>query len=545
VIVSKKLVTVLIVFGIVGIGTVLAFQLESIESSKIESKPNIVIVNTDDLSLKEFETALHNEFLPNLKSLIIDEGTTFTNAFVSSTTCCPSRATFFTGQYVHNHGVFANSDVIRYLQFKDGVKQEELYEVLMAPGGILAFDDSSTITTWLHDDGYTTGHFGKYLNGYGVDTSQTYIPPGWDDWQTMITGGSDYFKFYQLNNNGVVEVGIEDPMYLTDKLAMRAVNFIQKSEEKNQSFFLVIDTTTPHSSVVSDYHCDYDKSGLHGTVPNTQYVDTADSIFLPRSPSFNEEDVSDKIWRIQKLALLNNTTIDCFQEVFREKLEAMRSVDDLIGTVFQALDEIEALSNTIIIFTSDHGFYFGEHRLALKIYPYEEVIRVPLIIRVPGLEKQTIDHLVVNTDLVPTIADFAGVDPAIPVDGVSLKSLLENPKKDDWRNGFLVEGYVHTTPFHGIRYQNGSSGYFYVEFTYIEGKFGQLPGETCKSDCPPMVEFYSLADDPYQLDGSINCTSEKCVENIAQIKKWLEELKQCGNGSCQKIEKRVLWEKDT
>jgi len=544
VIVGKKFVVVLIVLGVISVGTVLTFQLEPTESAKIESRPNFVVIMADDLSVKEFETALSNEFLPNLNSLLIDEGTTFTNAFVSSPTCCPSRATLFTGQYTHNHGVFANSDVVRCLEVL-AVGLEECVDVLIAEGGVHAFDDSSTITTWLHDDGYTTGHFGKYMNGYGIDTNKTYIPPGWDDWQTLFTGGVDYFKRYKFNNNGVIEIGREDPMYLTDKLAMRAVNFIQKSEEKNQTFFLLIDTTAPHSSDLSDFHCDWGRPGLIGTVPNTQYIDTADSILLPRPPSFNEEDVSDKMWRIQRMKILNDTTIDCFQEVFREKLESMRSVDDLIGSVFLALDEVGVLSNTIIIFTSDHGFYFGEHRLALKAYPYEEGLRVPLIIRVPGLEKQTIAHLIINTDLAPTIADIAGIDPAIPVDGVSLKSLLENPKKDDWRNGFLVEGYVSATPFHGVRYQNESSGYFYLEYGYIEGKAGQLPGRTCKSDCPPIVEFYSLADDPYQLDGSINCTSEKCVENMTLLKEWLQELKQCGNGNCQKIEKRVLWEKDT
>jgi len=534
VIIGKKIGVILVVLGIISIGTVLAFQIDSIESAKIESRPNFVVIMTDDLSLTEFETALNNEFYPNLKSYMIDKGTTFTNAFISSTTCCPSRATFFSGQYPHNHGVLDNFPVV----FRG---------VTIADGGILPFDDSSTIATWLHDDGYTTAHIGKYLNGYGKNTSQTYIPPGWDDWQTMITpGGADYFNRYRINNNGVIEIGRDDPMYLTDKLAMKAVNFIQKSEEKNQSFFLVIDTPAPHSVLTSDFHCAWARTVIAGIIPNTQYVGTADSIMLPRPPSFNEEDVSDKLFRIRELGILNDTTIDCLQEVFREKIESMRSVDDLIGSVFLALSDVGALSNTIIIFTSDHGHYFGEHRLAEKGYPYEEVIHVPLIIRVPGLEKQTIEHLVINNDLAPTIADYAGIAPTIPVDGVSIKSLFENPKKDHWRNGFLVEGYAGATAWLGVRYQNQSSGYFYLEYDHIVNKSGQTTsGEICHWDCPPFVEFYSLEDDPYQLDGRINCTSEKCNENIALLKEWLQELKECENGNCQEIEKRVLWEKNT
>ena len=155
---------------------------------------------------------------------------------------------------------------------------------------------------------------------------------------------------------------------------------------------------------------------------------------------------------------------------------------------------------------------FGEHRLFGKGKPYEESIRVPLIILVPGLERQTLDHLVINNDLAPTIAEFSGAEPDIAVDGLSLLPILKDPSKK-LREGFLVEKVGESKSFNAIRGMN----FIYVEY-YMYFNF---------------TEFYDLDDDPYQLSNLAGCTNQQCLEKMEQLSELLDVLKECGDGTCQ------------
>jgi len=243
-----------------------------------------------------------------------------------------------------------------------------------------------------------------------------------------------------------------------------------------------------------------------------KYNGTLDNIEIPHSPSFNENDISDKP-RPMKTLLIEN--IDCIDSVFRGKAETLLSVDDLIGSIYQSVAEKNLIDQTVFIFTSDNGFMYGENRHVGKILPYEESIRVPLIIRVPGLEKQTINNLVINNDLAPTIADLAGIEPDIPVDGISLLPTLKN-SKNNLRDRFLIEipwkgGFIHA-----IR----TNELLYVEY---DGKNN-------------YTEFYDLKKDPYQLNNDYNCSSTICRQQIATIQKALSDLIHCGQGTCQILE---------
>jgi arylsulfatase A-like enzyme len=479
-----------------------------------QTKPNIVVIMADDLSVGKLNVVLNQGWMPNLKRYIIDKGTTFTNSFVSESLCCPSRATFLTGQYPHNHGVLDNA---------------------LPQGGVTKFKDNSTIATCLQKAGYRTGYVGKYLNGYGEDQVKnepsddpTYVPPGWNDWQATV-GGTTYRVYnYIINDNGqLVRYGDAPSHYQTDILARRSVKFINESEQISdaQPFFLSIMPLAPHEEFhIGRYPLNYD---LQDTIrPAPRHIGTASNIPLPKTPSFNEQDVSDKPAWLKNIPALLPQHINSLQKVYRDKLESLRAVDDLIGSVVSALSQNQELDNTVIIFTSDNGFLFGEHRLHDKRWAYEEAIRVPLFIRAPGFSTpQSVAKFAVNNDLAPTIADFAKTTPNMVMDGRSLIPLLQNPNLSNWRKRLLIE-YWHSPSrsfiptFSAVRTSSADTAtpkQLYVE--YVGGD----------------REFYDLASDPNQLQ-SLHKQGGWRQQQVKILQNWLARLRVCKGKSCQILE---------
>ena len=460
--------------------------------------PNIILILTDDLSVNMINFLRENKMMPNLQEFIIDEGTTFTNSFVSSPLCCPSRATLLTGQYPHNHGVEFNSDV-------------EMNGELIAKGGMNALNDSSTIATWLSESGYSTGFMGKYLNGYAFPRNYQYIPPGWDYWFGFNVDVQHMYNF-SVNENGNTVRYTEE--YKTNYLARKTVDFIKDSEKP---FFLLISTVLPHSDGnLPKCKLMENRNNVFYTVePAPQYIGTLNHLPIPKSPSFNEVDVSDKHPEQREASKI----VSCIDSVFRDRTSSIMSIDDLIGKVYVSLEINDEIDNTVIIFTSDNGFLFGEHRLIGKLIPYEESIRVPLFLRAPNFSTQSIDSLVVNNDLTPTISDLAGIEAEIPMDGSSLVPLLEDPSTKI-REGFLIESFtIKKNFYHAIRGNN---------FLYVE--YGGAYNYT---------EFYDLKSDPFQESNLANCINDQC-EIIEPYHTWLEELKKCGMGTCQDLENKQI-----
>jgi len=346
--------------------------------------------------------------MPNLRSLT-EKGTTFDNAFVSNALCCPSRATILRGQYTHNDQIISN-------------------EVPL--GGFKKFRylgrEDSTVATWLDGAGYRTALAGKYLNGY----SGTYIPQGWDDWHA-INGD---FLSNGLNENGRMVDYDPDHYYLDDLLSEKASDFTRSAAgpappffTTKRPFFLYLATNAPHQPAT----------------PAPRDENAYPNLKLPHPPNFDEKDVSDKPGWIKDNPRLSPEQRGYMKELHRRRLQSMLAVDDMIGKLVKTLKERGALENTYIFFTSDHGFHLGEHRLgAGKWTPYEEDIRVPLVVRGPGVpEGESRDQLVLNNDLAPTLADLAGAKTPSFVDGRSLVPLLgdHTPLEKDWRKRFVVE----------------------------------------------------------------------------------------------------------
>jgi arylsulfatase A-like enzyme len=341
--------------------------------------PNVVVILTDD---QRYDT-LH--VMPEVQRLLVERGMSLERAIATDPLCCPSRATFLTGRYAHTTGVYANGG---------------------PDGGWERFrpSESSTIATALHDAGYRTALIGKYLNGYGV-RREPYVPPGWDEWLAFTNGNGEYFDYTMYDGErGDLSFGSRPREYSTDVIGRRAVSFIRGVPE-GRPLFLMVTPYAPHA-------------GFH---PAPRHEGTLASAPVPLGPAVNEADVSDKPLHIRVNPI---EPADELRRRTRAQWETLLAVDQLVGDVLAALRDTGRAGDTLVIFASDNGFANREHRWISKLVPYEESIRIPMVIRLPGTiaPGATSQALVSNVDIAPTIADFAGV--SFPMEGVSLRPLL-------------------------------------------------------------------------------------------------------------------------
>jgi N-acetylglucosamine-6-sulfatase len=423
-----------ILVGVAALVLVGAILLWAPFGTRTPDRPNFVVIVTDD---QRWDTLA---MMPAVQRLLVDHGMTFTNAFTTTPSCCPSRASLLTGQYSRHTGVF------------DGSAGN-------APGGAPAFDDSSSLATWLDDAGYRTGLVGKYLNDYD-ELPAGYIPPGWDRWFAIAQPGPQIRYYdYWLNENGtIVKYGDSASEYSTSVLREKAVRFIGADDP----FFLYFAPIAPHP-------------------PSTPAPEDANASLDPGwhpPPSFGEVDVSDKPGGGRPSFSAQDGA-----KARTERLAMARSllaVDRAVRAIVDAVKASGRMENTYFLFTSDNGFLLGEHRLFGKVWPYEESIRVPLVIRTPDtVAARSSSEPVLNIDLAGTIAELAGLRPGLHQDGRSLVPLLAG-REISWRPVFVVEflGYAPgVPPYEGIRTRR----YLYVE--YRNGDH----------------ELYDLRADPFEL----------------------------------------------
>ena len=395
-------------------------------------RPDIVLIITDD---QRFDTL---KVMPKVRRQLVQRGMTFRRAIVTDPLCCPSRATILTGRFSHTTGVYRNQ----------GLK-----------GGWPAFQplESDTIATALQGAGYRTGLIGKYLNGYKGE--EVYVPPGWDRWFAFMTGPRYYNYSILDDHRGRRNYGSLPADYSTDVIRRQAVSFIRHTAPRRR-LFLVVAPFAPHGSFIPAPRHDGDLS--------TASVDLG--------PAVNEANVSDKPRYIRDQALGDLSAV---RTRTRRQWETLLAVDDLVGEISVALRETGRAGNALVIFTSDNGLSNREHRWGQKSVPYDESIRVPLIVRWPGEipRGSVVRTLVSNVDLAPTIADFVGV--SLSVDGVSLRRVLTNGAVSA-RGPVLLEqmkGIEGVPTYCGVRTRS------FMFAHYVTGE----------------EELYDLAQDPHQL----------------------------------------------
>ena len=447
------------------------------------NRPNVVFVYADDMDMKLLP------YMEQVNALIAQQGAVFNNYFVTAPTCCPSRSSILRGQYPHNSGVFENSPGF-----------EEFHE---------KGNDEETLATWLEDAGYRNSYLGKYLNLYPAGAKRTYIPPGWDDWHVFLYGPSDNFYYaYTMNENGkLVKYQRHDYEYGTDVIRDQALAFVEKSAKRNSPFFLMVSVYAPHGP----------------TIAAPRHADLFDGLEYPKSESFQEADLSDKPALIRELSTANGIfEVKDADELFVKRVRTMQAVDEMVADLVKALDETGELENTYFFFTSDNGFHMGEHGLPSgKMLPYEEDIRVPLLVRGPGIEPgTTVDAMVANIDIAPTIADLVDMKIADFVDGRSAARFLipqaEQTDEPTWRHALLIETGNLDRESPVIAYR----GIRTTTFSYVEYENGEL-------------EFYDLVHDPYQME---NLAGKLDDQTLASLHAWLEELKACQGDTCRQAE---------
>jgi len=366
-------------------------------------RPNIVVIETDDQTL----AMLNERTMPNVMRLFGKRGTTFTD-FVNEPLCCPSRAGLITGQYPHNNGVLSNDPGYDLLDAKD-----------------------NTLPVWLRRAGYRTGLVGKFLNHY-ARFAGTQPAPGFDYWFSLLR--VRYFNTpVSINGRRRRLGGTRGHAYLTNALRRRAIGFARRSADR-EPFFLWLAELAPHLG-----------GGPHppecpdaGAIPAPRDAGTLADEPLPSPPSFDEADVSDKPSFIADLPLLSAEQKQTMTGRYRCALESLPAVDRGVARLAQALRARGELRRTVLIFTSDNGYLYGEHRMSRKANPYEEAIHLPLMIRIPryllggATPPSTIGLPVAGIDLAPTILDLAEAEPCRlkddcrVVDGRSLLPLLRD-----------------------------------------------------------------------------------------------------------------------
>ena len=441
-----------------------------------QKRPNIVVILVDDMRWDEYGEAGHNYIkTPNIDR-IAKEGATFINAFATTPLCSPSRASFLTGQYAHTKGIIDNT--------ARNVQSHQL----------------NTFPKQLHDNGYATAFIGKWH--MGNDDSKR---PGFDYWVSLKGQGEAIDPALNINGEQQTVKG-----YVTDILIDHSLRFIKQNHEK--PFLLYLAHKALHPNIMQRDDGKVVDLGEGGFIPAERHLGMYETAVFNRRLNYNIPPLDKPALarRIEGLVPLSQET-STKEKTIRERSEMLMAVDEGLGTILRALEEKGELDNTIVVFTSDHGYWYGEHCLDLeRRLAYEEGIRIPMLIRYPPTIKAGTkpEQMVLSIDLASTLLDMAGVTPGIHFQGRSWVPIFTGTVKD-WRSSFLVEYYSDSVfprivkmGYKAVRNQR----YKYIHYVDLQG----------------MNELYDLAKDPYELRNLID--NPDMTRTLKKMKKELNRL---------------------
>jgi len=451
-------------------------------------RPNILMITSDDLS------TLDLPYMPHVRKLIADQGVTFTDAIAPTPICAPARASLLTGQYAHNDGV----------------------DTISGPhGGYQALDEHGTIATALQSAGYDTLFTGKFLNGYGENGSELDVPPGWTDWRATVDPSTYMFFHPTLNVNGRLE---RTHGYTTTVMRRQADKMIGAEAHTGKPWFAWVSYVAPHYGGPIEkgdprtiFH---GKAAIPTTVPAPRDKGRYADVPLPDRPDMFEggkhlrrlprnSPAQRRIGPDERIAL---------RMAYDQRLEAVQGVDRAVARQVATLRRTGQLADTVIIFASDNGYATGEHNINGKLWHYNEILRIPMLMRGPGVPvDKRVATPITNPDVAATILGFAGARPQRTLDGVDMRRWLTRPTQE------------RVVPIEGWPVTNGTQRYYsgvrVGDWTYVRLRHG---GE----------ELYNRAHDPYELRNLARVPSAQL--KLLQMRILTAEYRNCAGSSCPK-----------
>lgn len=461
-------------------------------------RPNILLVTVDDMRSDDLP------YLTAVNRLLVDRGTTMTNAVATTPLCVPSRASLLSGQYAHNH------------------RARTVNRVSEPPGGWSAFGDRNTLPVWLGRVGYDRMFVGKYLNRYGQHSSDRYVPPGWTRWLGSLDPATYRYQRVRLNIDGRVR---SFDRYNTYVFADQTDRLLSQDRRTRRPWYLWVNYVAPHNGGPRDpddpraTHPGNDKD-LGTPSPAPVDRDSFAAFPIPDKPSLFE-DTSDKAlpaahatWDPVDRALLT--------ELWQQRVESLQAVDRAVAGHLRVLERTGQLDRTLVVFMSDNGYLVGEHNTEGKLWHYRESLEVPVVVRGPGVpEGAEADTLITTTDLPVAFAALAGAVPGREVDGADVSGYWEEPS--------AAQRVVPIELF--LRQRSGAIKAFYRgvrvgdRYTYVRLRTGQQ-------------ELFDLHADPYELT---NVAGDPAyAEVVAQLRQLTAEWRDCHGATCPQGEVTVL-----
>lgn len=491
---------------------VLPFLVVTAAVESQDPRPNILLLLTDD------QDVLLGSFdhMPHVKALLQESGMTFKNAFVHTPICCPSRSSIMTGRYLHNCGVTNNS----------------IAGNCYGSAWIADMEENHTFAVHAQAAGYTTAYTGKYLNMYGYKNSNA-VPKGWDHWWGLV-GNSQYYN-YSLVKGGTnqesvrAKYGDQYPRdYLPSVMNQQVLNWMAELPEP---WLIVAAWPTPHGPFT----------------PAPWAVGTMTDHHPPLTENYNASDhfMQQKHWLLRQLHPMSEATAAAVDRYYQMRLEALKSIDLHVAEMVEQLEDSSQLDHTVIMYTSDNGYQFGQHRLSMdKRHLYENDIRVPFCIRGPGIiPASESTAIVANIDIAPTILDIVQASVAVDnnaMDGMSFWRYARGDAASDFarRRDLLISYNGEGQNPCGM----SECPYTWDDVLWMPDSFNNtyhcvrtVDGETEDSiycrfvDDESFVEYYDLKTNPHQLDNDI---STLIKVQRQRYEHRLQELRHCKGATC-------------
>jgi N-acetylglucosamine-6-sulfatase len=491
------------------------------------AKPNIVTVMADDMRTDDLR------FMPAVRRLLVAQGLDFRNSFSPYPLCCPARASFLTGRYAHNHHVYSHK----------------------SPYGFKSFDDHATVATALQESGYQTGFIGKYLNGYGAERSLVtggpsfrYVPSGWTDWYGAVerpkgspyrSGGTYNYMHTIFNVNGRID-DTHKGQYQTTVLGRFARSLVQKYHRSPRPFFLWFSAVAPHFGRPYEkgdpVHVKRGGGGFTriATPARPRWVRGTLDRQIPRASGLpvdggpSEADVSDKPRPMNAQPELSPQERYADRNLTRQRAESLVVLDREVARLVTTLKQTGEYANTVFLFTSDNGYFLGEHRMRQgKIKAHEPSLRVPFVMAGRGIPHGERFDPVTTPGVTATIADLAGATSRMPYpeDGLSVVPSIQRDR--GWAVPVVTEGLesgrvfptlpmLKATGFHDARNTIGVRTPRYKYIRYSDGD----------------AELYDLDRDPNELRSVLTDPAYADVrDELHQV--WLD-YKDCLGTSCRR-----------